>query len=284
MHNTLRIDGADQAEPATAFSWRRLAHSKAEQWIQGKHFDLLVASHDGYQRLVQPVTHRRWVLSLKNGIYLVRDLVEGQGRHQLNIAWHLGQEMQLVEENVYRVKGASQGLALLPVQGSGWAEEVRRESWSPAYGQKAPMTVVNFSTNTDVPAEFAVLLVTLEEAHRKPGTFARIDVKEPNSSVRAYRYIGEAGEYTFCFGERGKPWRQGEVSSDAEFCCWSRMHGSADQRLILVNGSYAEIDNGLELRYRQTVSWAEVTLEEDAKQIFSSEPEAVEEEPGIVAP
>ena len=72
--------------------------------MQGKHFDLLVASHDGYQRLVQPVTHRRWVLSLKNGIYLVRDLVEGQGRHQLNIAWHLGQEMQLVEENVYRVK------------------------------------------------------------------------------------------------------------------------------------------------------------------------------------
>ncbi len=284
MHNTLRIDGADQAEPVTAFSWRRLTHSKAEQWIQGKHFDLLVASHDGYQRLVQPVTHRRWVFSLKNGVYLVRDLVEGQGRHQLDLAWHLGQEMQLVEENVFRVKGASQGLALLPVQGSGWAEEVRKESWSPTYGQKAPMTVVNFSTNTDVPAEFAVLLVTLEEAHRKPGTFARIDVKEPHSSVRAYQHAGEAGEYTFFFGERGKPWRQGAVSSDAEFCCWSRMHGSAAQRLILVNGSYAEVEGGPELRCSRPVSWGEVTLEEDQKQIFSSEPEAVEEEPGILAP
>ncbi len=284
MHNTLRIDGADQAEPVTAFSWRRLTHSKTEQWTQGKHFDLLVASHDGYQRLVQPVTHRRWVVSLKNGMYLVRDLVEGQGCHQLDIAWHLGQEMQLVEESVFRVKGASQGLALLPVQGSGWAEEVRKESWSPAYGQKAPMTVVNFSTNTDMPAEFAVLLVTLEEAHRKPGTFARIDVKESHASVRAYRYTGEAGEYKFYFGERGKPWRQGTVSSDAEFCCWSRMHGSAVQRLIMVNGSHAEVDGGPELRCRRTVSWSEVTLEESQKQIFSSEPEAVEEEPGILAP
>jgi len=209
MHNTLRIDGADQADPATAFSWRRLTQSKAEQWTLGKHFDLLVASHDGYRRLPQPVTHRRWVVSLKNGMYLVRDLVEGQGRHQLDLAWHLGQEMQLVEENVFRVKGASQGLALLPMQGSGWAEEVRKDSWSPAYGQKAPMTVVNFSTNTEVPAEFAVLLVTLEEAHRKPGTFARIDLKESHSSIRAYRYIGEAAEYTFCFGERSKPCARG---------------------------------------------------------------------------
>jgi hypothetical protein len=284
MHNTLRIDGADQAEPATAFSWRRLTHSKAEQWMQGKHFDLLVASHGGYRRLPQPVTHRRWVVSLKNGMYLVRDLVEGQGRHQLDLAWHLGQEMQLVEENVFRVKGASQGLALLPMQGSGWAEEVRKDSWSPAYGQKAPMTVVNFSTNTEAPAEFAVLLVTLEEAHRKPGSFARIDVKESHSSIRAYRYTDEAAEYTFCFGERSKPWRQGRVSSDAEFCCWNRVHGSATQRLILVNGSYAEIEGGPELRYRRTVSWAEVTLEENQKQIFSSEPEAVEQEPGILAP
>ena len=59
MHNTLRVDGADQAETATAFSWRSLTESKAERWIQGQDFDLLVASHDGYQRLEPPATHRR---------------------------------------------------------------------------------------------------------------------------------------------------------------------------------------------------------------------------------
>jgi len=146
------------------------------------------------------------------------------------------------------------------------------------------MTVLNFSTSTDAPAEFAVLLVTLEEVHPKPGTFARIDVQEAGSPVRAYQYAGEAAEHTFFFAEPGKAWRQGAVSSDAEFCCWSRMHGSPVQRLILVNGSHAEIEGGPELRYRRTVSWGEVTLEEDQRQIFSSEADALEEEPVTLAP
>jgi hypothetical protein len=283
MHNTLRVDGADQTEPATAFSWGRLTQSKTDQWIQGKDFELLVASHDGYQRLAEPVIHRRWVLSLKNGMYLVRDVVEGQGRHQLDIAWHLGPEMQLVAENVFRVKGASQGLAVLPVQKSGWAQEVRKDVWSPAYGQKSPITVLNFSINTETPAEFAVLLVTLEEAHRKAGMFSRIDIQEAGSPLRAYKYAGEAAEHTFFFGEPGKSWRQGVVSSDAEFCCWTRMPGSAGQRLILGNGSRAEIEGGPVLRYRRTVSWGEVTWEANQKQIFSSEPDAIEEEPVMLA-
>src|SRR5579863_159894 len=94
MHNTLRVDSLDQAETASAFSWQRPTQSKVERWIQGKGFDLLAASHDGYQRLSAPVIHRRWVLSLRNGMYLVRDRVEGAGRHQLDISWHLAQEMQ----------------------------------------------------------------------------------------------------------------------------------------------------------------------------------------------
>jgi hypothetical protein len=104
MHNTLRVDGENQAEAATPFSWKRLTQSKAEQWTQGESFDLVVASHDGYQRLVPPVVHRRWVLSLKNGVYLVRDVVEGQGKHQLDIAWHLEQDLEFTRENAFRVK------------------------------------------------------------------------------------------------------------------------------------------------------------------------------------
>ena len=61
-------------------------------------------------------------------------------------------------------------LALMPAQGHGWAEEVRRESWSPAYGVKAPMTTLNFGAEVELPAEFSVLLVTLEEAH--PGSIS----------------------------------------------------------------------------------------------------------------
>ncbi len=275
MHNTLRVDGANQAETASPFSWKRLTRSKAEQWIQGKNFDLVVASHDGYQRLVPPVTHRRWIVSLKNGMYLVRDVVAGQGKHQLDISWHLGQDLQLIRENVFRAKGASQGLALVPAQGQGWAEEVRKEACSPVYGQKAPITVLNFGTVTAVPAEFAILLVTLQEAERSPGSFVQMAAGEPGSTVSAYQYSSPEAECSFWFSETGKPWQQGVVSSDAGFICWSQKPRGT---LILCDGSYATIEGGPELRCRRKVLWGEVTLQGSNRAVFSSDTEAVQNE------
>jgi hypothetical protein len=279
MHNTLRVDGANQAETSGPFAWKRLTQTKVEQWIQGPGFDLLVASHDGYQRLALPVTHRRWVVSLKNGLYLVRDIVEGQGRHRLDISWHLGQDLQLVEQNVFRVKGASQGLALVPVQGHGWAEEVRKEAWSPVYGQKAPMTVLNFSTMADVPAEFALLLTVLDEVHPGGRNFTQSSAREADSTVRAYKYAGEGGEYSFFFAEPGKPWQQDLVSSDAELVCWSRTPGNPDHVLIQCNGSYTEIEGGPKLRCRKPVRWCELVVQGGQRSVKSSDPEEVEAQP-----
>ena len=285
MHNTVRVDRADQAEAAGAFSWSRLTGTKVENWIQGRHFDLVEATHDGYQRLPAPVVHRRCVLSLRNGMYLVRDCVEGApGRHQVECSWHLGGEMQLVEDGVFRVRGASEGLALLAGEGQGWAQEVSKMSWSPVYGQKAPMTVVTFSKRAEVPDSFCVLLVALEEALTRPGCFRRIAGVGPQSGVSAYRYAGGGEEHSFFFAEAGMLWGEGSVSSDAELVCWSRLRGGAEQRLILVNGSHAEVAGGPTLRFARKVTWGEVTLQNEGEEIFSSEPEAAEEGPAQAVP
>jgi hypothetical protein len=277
MHNTLLVDATNQAETATAFAWRRLTKSKAERWVNGESFDLLVASHDGHDRLEPPVTHRRWVVSLRNGIFLVRDVVTGQGTHRLDIAWHLGQDLQLVEDGLFRVKGASQGLELLPAQGHGWAEEVRRESCSPVYGQKAPMTTLNFSAEAGLPKEFATMLVTLEEAHRRSASFKKIERTAPDADVSGYRYTGDDGEYSFIFGERGKDWRFGSVSSDAEFVCHKKTpERPGEEQLILCGGSYARLDGGTELRCVRSVEWAELVLRGGNRTVFSSDRAVVE--------
>lgn len=278
MHNTLRVDDADQSEPAGPFSWKRRTESKVEEWIQGPAFDLLIASHDGYQQLPQPVTHRRWVLSLKNGLYVVRDVAEGRGRHRLDISWLVGPELEPAGQNVFYTTDRSQSLAIVPVAGHGWTEELRKEAWSPVYGQKAPMTVINFGTLTDTPAEFAVVLAVTAEVHPHAGSFTRIDASEPESAVRVYRYFGEAGEYFLFFGQRGEPWRQGAVSSDAEFVCWKKGPG-ADHLLILYNGSYTEIEAGPKLRCRKAVRWCELVLRGGQRTVRSSNPEAVVAQP-----
>ena len=281
VHNTLQVDRKDQAEISSPFSWKRLTQTKVEQWTRGDQFDLLVASHDGYQRLAQPVTHRRWVLSLKNGIYFVRDVVEGQGEHRLDISWHLSHSLQLVEENVFRVKGGAHGLALVPAQPSGlarpwWAQEVRREFWSPAYGKKAPMTVVSFSIHTKIPIEYAVMLITMEEVHGNPGSLVRIGSHLPLSPVITYRYQSPTAEYSFHFGRSGEPWQHEGVSSDAEFIC-RKVSLGAEQQLIICNGSYVAVDSGPELRFKRRVSWGQAAFGQPETRVFSSDQEALEE-------
>jgi len=276
MHNTLKVDGEDQAAPRTAFSWERLTKAKAEKWIQGKNFDLLVGSHDGYRRLERPVTHRRSVFSLRNGMYVVRDRVEGEGTHRVELSWHLGPDLHLVEDGLFRVKGASHGLALLPMRRHGWAEEVRRQSWSPVYGQKAAATVVVFSVTAELPREFCTVLVTLDEALRKPGKFEQIDDQKSDSGVRAYRFSTESDEFQFFYSESGRPWRHSGLASDAEFLCQCRRATGA-QQLILVNGTYAEVID-TEMRFRRLVAWGELNTQDNRREILSSEPDAVSDE------
>lgn len=276
IHNTLLVDETNQAEPATPFSWRRLTQTKVPQWIRSKNFDLLVASHDGYERLPDPVTHCRSVFSLKNGIYLVRDVAAGTRKHQLESSWHLARDVEQKEKNLFRVKNSSLCFALLPAQGQDWAEQVCHEEWSPVYGRKEPMTASKYKTVTELPAEFALLLVALHEDHRNPGSFTRIAGKDSNSRISIYEYATESNVWTFVFAPARTQWRHDSITSDAEFVCWNRKIESSDHQLIQCNGSYTEIAGQFELRCRQAVPWCELVVEEGRKTVYSSNPDAVE--------
>jgi Heparinase II/III-like protein/Heparinase II/III N-terminus len=275
IHNTLLVDEKNQAEPATPFSWRRLTQTKVAQWIRSKNFDLLVASHDGYERLPSPVTHCRSVFSLKNGIYLVRDVATGKGKHQLESSWHLGPDVEQKANNLFRVKNSSLRFALLPAQGQDWAEQVCQEEWSPVYGRKEPMAALKYKTVTELPAEFALLLVALQEDHRNSGSFTRVAGNDSNSRVSVYEYATESNVWSFVFAPAGTRWQHNSISSDAEFVCWNRKIESSDHQLIQCNGSYTEVAGQFELRYRQAVPWCELLVQDGRKTVYSSNPDAV---------
>jgi hypothetical protein len=50
-HNTMRVDGLDQAVADEPFSWTHIPTTQAENWIVGKSFTYFVGSHNGYARL-----------------------------------------------------------------------------------------------------------------------------------------------------------------------------------------------------------------------------------------
>lgn len=170
-------------------------------------------------------------------------------------------------------------MALHPARGHGWAEEVRRQFWSPVYGQKAAATVAVFSVTAELPREFCTLLVTLEEALRVPGKFERIEDQKSDSAIHGYQFSGTSEKLQFFFSESGKNWNYGGLSSDAEFVC--RSNGQrGTQRLMLIHGSHVE-GAGIELRFKRAVDWGELTIVENRREVSSSEPDAIDEEAAL---
>jgi len=273
MHNTLRVDGKDQREPAGPFSWEQHVRVRTEQWITGESFNLFLGSHDGYERLPAPAVHRRWIVALKSGIFLVRDLAEGKGEHRLDISWHLAAELQRQPKHVFQIKNLPQGLAVLSVQGHGWAEEIHEDVCSPVYGQQRKTMVLNFGTEVSLPTEFVTLLIPLTEVDRAPGTFTSVGLSEGASPVRAYRYQPNGWDYRFFFGHKEQPWESGAVASDAEFLCLSHA-GTAQPDIILCNGSYVKIDGTRILSMKRPVARCELT-QGNVRQVFCSDAEAL---------
>ncbi|HEV2499347.1 MAG TPA: alginate lyase family protein [Terriglobia bacterium] len=218
-HNTLLVDGLDQAEPLGPFIWGALPETEARLWATGEHFDLFCGNHRGYQRLASPVIHHRWVFGLKSEFWLVRDVAEGNGEHDLEISWHFSPGFTAL----YTPPGFTlmsihsgagwRGLALAPVEAHGWSQEVRRGQVSPAYGVEDPAPVVRFAARTQLPADFAVILQPVVIAPERLGKFTR----SMGEDAVSYRYQTGNGLHLFFFSDSGRPWAIDGWKSDARF-------------------------------------------------------------------
>jgi hypothetical protein len=205
-HNTLQIDGRDQATPSGPFAWTNLPEVIVDRWHTGAAFDLLAAHHTGYH----PVVHQRWVVGLNSSMWLVRDLVTGPGSHQLEIHWHYLNEEDLAvvpPERTGRVcraaredgtaknaSGAGRLLCAVPVEGHDWTQSIDPWGWSPVYGRQEPAKVLRFQKHTQLPAEFAVMLVS-----GPPGVFrqtapAAYQYEQPQ---RSHEFIFTSGHFTY---------------------------------------------------------------------------------------
>jgi hypothetical protein len=88
MHATLSVDDLDQSELGGAFLWTHHAS------VTTRHVDLdagvVEAEHDGFRRLDDPVSHRRWLVAPPDEeTIVVVDLVECAGAHTVRTAWPL---------------------------------------------------------------------------------------------------------------------------------------------------------------------------------------------------
>jgi len=275
-HNTLRVDECDQAESVPPFAWRELPNVAVDLWTIGKRFSLFVGKHDGYRRLASPVRHERWVFQHKGQFWVVRDVAKGEGKHQLELSWHLGPSLSPTSAKDYVFGIGQETLGLITPEGHGWSQSAQLGIWSPVYGRQERTMVVTFGKSTDLPAEFLTLL--LPNVGERIGRLERI---ESEARVRVYRYTRDGEEHWFFFSEPGCAWRAGDWGSDAYFLYWSYNRREEQRTLILCGGSRVDFHGRRVVSCEAILDFVEISEAGGKTEMSASDPERVHVESGL---
>ncbi len=95
-HNTVAVDGADQSLFGGNFLWLEHATAYLESFERSGDTQVLIASHDGYRRLPDPVGHRRtWRYAPSH--LSITDELRCVGTHVVDIYWHFAPECNVTQ-------------------------------------------------------------------------------------------------------------------------------------------------------------------------------------------
>jgi hypothetical protein len=172
-HNTLCVDGRDQASQATAFQWTKPYTAELISTVaEDDGTVILLARHDGYSDI--GVTHWRAVLITPDNNILIYDLAQGNGQHQLRLNWHLGGDVRQ-SKGCFEIELPDE-LARLSVSGGSLSAIQGTTNpvgawYSSTYGQKQPITSVQAVFDGKLPHS----LVTKIEFGNEPIPVTTID-------------------------------------------------------------------------------------------------------------
>jgi heparinase II/III-like protein len=242
-HNTLHIDRLPQAESAGPFNWNSIVCANVDCWTTGKNFDFFVASHNGYQRLSDPVLHTRAVFHLKSSFWLIRDVLQGAGRHHLEASWHFAPgSISTTPGGATFVAGNQTALALLFSGNQNYSQRIAEGWYSPAYGRKELAPIVQIGTDAQLPAEFVTLLIPTPRVNTNPGLLEAMEAGRNRVGTSAYRFStsGDAS-YLFFFADAPGRWEIGSWASDARFLFCATGADDSPCHIVICDGTFVEV-------------------------------------------
>ena len=157
-HNTVTIDGKDQAVQETGFIWSKPYTCNVSARIENSNGFYIKACHDGYRRLKNPVWHTRALAWFPGEGFIIHDIFRGSGRHIFELNFHLHPDTTLENRKDYWIIGnCGQKIFLARTAGQSFVSVSGLENppfgwFSPAYGIKMPCTVLSYCQES-VPQE-----------------------------------------------------------------------------------------------------------------------------------
>ncbi|MEM9056806.1 MAG: alginate lyase family protein [Pseudomonadota bacterium] len=160
-HNTVTVDGVDQAVQVSAFQWSQSAPAELVRCAaDGAWPHMLLLRHRGYAR--RGVVHQRAVAFDGERTVVVVDELLGAGHHRLELNWHCANAAN-EGPNRWRIATPAGAVALVVDGGESelhTATENSPHGWrSPAYGCREPGFCIGTQWSGTLPHSFATAIV-----------------------------------------------------------------------------------------------------------------------------
>jgi uncharacterized heparinase superfamily protein len=141
-HNTLTVDGLDQADIFDTFKWVNPPNVSLLESFSDEDFYFAVGMHDGYLRLRRSVNHFRYVLCVRSGEWIIVDYLEGEGNHLYTRHFNFHPNIEIKKHDDQSItavdKASGKGVMLaFPAMDSTGNQEIYIDydgRWSKEYG------------------------------------------------------------------------------------------------------------------------------------------------------
>jgi hypothetical protein len=182
-HNTVRVDGCDQSEPGGNFLWTRHAGTHLLAWDSNELIDRLLAEHDGYERLKDPLRHRRELIYDRQQRSLtIIDSFICRFVHTLEWHWHCAEHAVVSLDGAAVDIRGTRGRIQIAMRDSGLLPEVicGDESaplgWvSRRFDERQPCSVARFRGEIRGSARFCTRIDVLSAARSSNDTESRLN-------------------------------------------------------------------------------------------------------------
>ena len=265
-HNTITVDGESQSIPAGPFSWSRIARTTFDDHIIGGCVDYVAGSHDGYERLADPVRHSRTVTFPKllagekpgaslPSYLIVSDSLASTGNHSYAIAYHLAPGCSAFASGTSVLATEPSGSRLhITAFGHPTLRARIIEGWvSRAYGQRERAPVVVFLAEGEGPQEFTTFIIptTADQS-------VRVEEQQVNSGLgRAFKITSAELCDVFVSSEGIHRVTSLPVTVTARMA-WARFINQSFARAFMVDGRTFETRDGIAVRSAAPVKHCEL--------------------------
>jgi len=294
-HNTVVVDQSDQAvhlDPYEQFGWSQKADGRISDWYSSERFDFARGSHNGYQRLADPVTHQRSIFFVKPEYWIITDFLSGEDTHKLELLYHFPPGEVKLEDGTLTCRTSNEhdaNILIVPICGRKLQARVIEGSVRPiqgwvsfGYGDKLTAPVLEYSLTTKFPICIHSILFPF-----KNDTLPSISLRGQGSGCNALGQnnpdaLGGAGyvemdindsqDFLAIAFKDNSAKTFGSYQTNAEMLFIRKERGRDKYKnIVLTNGSYVIREGQALFKSERRLAHLEIAIENDEAVVRMSE-------------